>query len=243
MAVRRPCGHTLMPGNEEASDSPGAIEVNPGPNPDDQPADAVRGLQGSAMGCRVPMLRRSWLVPTTHVGVPHKVGSNLTRRRLPWLRVLVPMTGLLTCHHRGPEWPSTNGTSRSASQARKAGVLSVGLVRGHPAGQDPRRRAREWASLRPAATWSRTQFRPASALHTTIGVLSPGGRQVERPIDQRPALAAGVGQEHAQLTVVDPPSRAGVLTLNPAERTPFLMSSVSSTMNTPVASSPSWSRT
>ena len=45
-------------------------------------------------------------------------------------------------------------------------------------------------------------------------VRRPAFRQIERTVDQGPAVAAGIGQEHADLAVLDPPRRAAVLPLH-----------------------------
>src|SRR6185312_535807 len=49
----------------------------------------------------------------------------------------------------------------------------------------------------------------------TIGVLGPRRGQVELAIHQRPPPRAAVSQKHPELTVVDLPGGAGVLTLHP----------------------------
>lgn len=54
------------------------------------------------------------------------------------------------------------------------------------------------------------------------GVVSPHLGQVDVPVDQRPALRRGVGQEHRDLRVLDPPRRAGVLALDPDRRDALL---------------------
>src|SRR5215218_872561 len=46
-------------------------------------------------------------------------------------------------------------------------------------------------------------------------VLGPGFRQVQLPVDQSLPEAAGIGQKHADLTVFDPPRRAGILPRDP----------------------------
>jgi hypothetical protein len=38
---------------------------------------------------------------------------------------------------------------------------------------------------------------------------------MQLPVDQRPALAGGVGEEHPELAVLDPTGGAGVLALRP----------------------------
>jgi site-specific DNA recombinase len=48
-----------------------------------------------------------------------------------------------------------------------------------------------------------------------VPVTRPGGRQVKLPIDQRMPVHRGVGQEHADLAVLRPPGRPGVLPLHP----------------------------
>jgi hypothetical protein len=48
-----------------------------------------------------------------------------------------------------------------------------------------------------------------------VFVLGPGGGQVERAVDQRLTVAAGIAEEHADLAVLDPPGSAAVLPLHP----------------------------
>ena len=45
-------------------------------------------------------------------------------------------------------------------------------------------------------------------------ILGPAFGQIEGTVDQRPAVAAGIGQEHADLAVLDPSRRAGILPLH-----------------------------
>src|SRR3954453_8077079 len=52
----------------------------------------------------------------------------------------------------------------------------------------------------------------ASAARAIIG---PGLGQVERAVDQRPAMAAGIGEEDANLAVLDASRSAGVLAVDP----------------------------
>ena len=44
--------------------------------------------------------------------------------------------------------------------------------------------------------------------------MGPGLRQVERAVDQRPTMAAGVAEENADLAVLDAPRRAGILAVD-----------------------------
>jgi len=46
-------------------------------------------------------------------------------------------------------------------------------------------------------------------------ILGPALGQVQLPVDESVPVSAGVGQEHADLTVLDPPGRARVLPLDP----------------------------
>ena len=45
-------------------------------------------------------------------------------------------------------------------------------------------------------------------------IVGPGLRQVQLPVDQRPPARGHVGQEHPELTVLDPARRPGVLPLH-----------------------------
>jgi hypothetical protein len=51
-------------------------------------------------------------------------------------------------------------------------------------------------------------------LGAPLPVVGPGLRQIELSVDQCPPARRCVGEEHAKLAVLDPPSRAGVLTLH-----------------------------
>jgi hypothetical protein len=53
------------------------------------------------------------------------------------------------------------------------------------------------------------------SLGTPRVILSPGLRQIEPPVDQRLTKAAGIGQKHPHLAVLDPSSRAGILPRHP----------------------------
>ena len=55
-----------------------------------------------------------------------------------------------------------------------------------------------------------------------LGVGSPSLGQVEPPVDQRVPLAAAVRQEHPDLAILDPTSRAAVLALHTDALRPFL---------------------
>ncbi len=58
----------------------------------------------------------------------------------------------------------------------------------------------------------------SSAVTPPNGVLSavrgPGAGQVELPVDQRPSLRPGIGQEHPDLAIRDLPGGPGVLLLH-----------------------------
>ena len=45
-------------------------------------------------------------------------------------------------------------------------------------------------------------------------IFGPTFRQIKGAVDQRPAIAAGIAQEHADLAVLDPPRRAAILPLH-----------------------------
>ena len=61
--------------------------------------------------------------------------------------------------------------------------------------------------------------------------------KIERAIDQRVSFGCGKRDKDADLTVLDPSSRAGVLSLNTDRLLPFLRNPVSSTMS-PVSCDP-----
>ena len=54
-----------------------------------------------------------------------------------------------------------------------------------------------------------------------IGVLGQGPGQVQRPVHQSVTLARGAGEVDGDLAVLDPPGRAGVLTLHPTVAVPL----------------------
>jgi hypothetical protein len=57
-------------------------------------------------------------------------------------------------------------------------------------------------------------LRRHAGLGTPPSIAGPALGQVERPIDQRVALRAGIGQEHPDLAVLDPARRARILPLH-----------------------------
>src|SRR4029453_15605346 len=94
-------------------------------------------------------------------------------------------------------------------------VAAVGLVRGHPRGWD----AGVQGTLQHDLGELRLGPKP-NPLGDLGGpaarrILGPALGQVQLPVDHRPPLGAGVGQEDAELAVVDLAGRAGVLALHP----------------------------
>ena len=112
-------------------------------------------------------------------------------------------------------------------------VGPIDAVRGHPSEGQTHARAPARASPRRAWAWWRTRPPRGCRLRRGAPVRGPALGQVERPIDQRPAVAAGIGQEHADLAVLDPPRRAAVLPLHAGRLAPFLTKPVSSSTSTP----------
>ena len=53
-------------------------------------------------------------------------------------------------------------------------------------------------------------------------VLCPHLGQIQFPVQQRPAIGAGVGQKYPDLAVLNPPHRAAVLPLHPGRLVAFL---------------------
>src|SRR3954453_5409046 len=47
-----------------------------------------------------------------------------------------------------------------------------------------------------------------------LGIIRPGLGQGEGAIDESMSMAAGIGEEHANLTILDAPSRAGGLAVD-----------------------------
>jgi hypothetical protein len=100
--------------------------------------------------------------------------------------------------------------------AEQPSVTAVDLVAGHPGDRDlglqrPLQHALRQLRLGAEADriWdgSRSAARP---------IAEPALGQVQLPIDQGMSVAAGIGQEHPDLAVLDPPGRAGVLPLDPS---------------------------
>ena len=94
-------------------------------------------------------------------------------------------------HRRGGR-PSRRAVVPLAGASTRAGADD----RGGPSRLDPT------ASGMPASA------QPGSIRHPTF-------RQVERTVEQRPAMTAGIGQKPPDLAVLDPPCRAAVLPLHP----------------------------
>jgi hypothetical protein len=95
-------------------------------------------------------------------------------------------------HRRSPSWPAPQQPGRA------------------PAGPGP------------AAAWSETTPRPGPGSATAGKVLGPAAGQVQLPVDERSCPGAGVGEEDAQLAVVDLAGGARVLALHPHRGGPLL---------------------
>ena len=93
-------------------------------------------------------------------------------------------------------------------------MLAVDLVAGDPAGRHPGVQCR-LSIRRPAPAWWRTRPRRDAGRGAPVAVLGPGPGQVQLPVDEGPPGRGGVGQEHPDLAVLDPPGGAGVLPGHP----------------------------
>lgn len=96
----------------------------------------------------------------------------------------------------------------------QSGVVAVGLVRGEPAHLDTGLQHTVEHPLGQYGFGRELDLGADSGLLAAFPVLDPGRRQVKLAVDQRPASGRDVGQEHAELTVLDPPGGAGVLSLH-----------------------------
>src|SRR5215469_13705916 len=101
-------------------------------------------------------------------------------------------------------------------------VLAVGLIGGHPRGRDPgiQRPAQHRAGQ--LGLGGELRLRRDGRRTAPVPVSQPGFRQVQLAVDQGAPLAAGISAEHAQLAVLHPPGRAGVLPLDPGGLGAFL---------------------
>ena len=111
-------------------------------------------------------------------------------------------------------------------------VLAVDLIGGHPGSRHP--------GIQGPLQYDPGQLRLGPEPHllghpggsTPRPILGPCLGQVQLPVDECPPPGAGVGQEHAELAVVDLAGGARVLALDPTEVVPFLRKPVSSTTST-----------
>lgn len=72
-----------------------------------------------------------------------------------------------------------------------------------------------------------------ASCRSTLRVFDPFLGQIKAPVDQRMAFRAGVNEENADLTVLDPPCRAAVCRATPTEWLPFFTKPLSSRIKTP----------
>ena len=94
-------------------------------------------------------------------------------------------------------------------------VAAVDLVPGKPTERDTRIRCPLQHQLRQLRLGPEYRILRHPGLPPPLPVLGPYLGQVQFPVQQRPAPGAGIGQENANLTVLDPSRRAAVLTLHP----------------------------
>jgi hypothetical protein len=100
-------------------------------------------------------------------------------------------------------------------EGAQAGVAAVDLIGGHPPRWGVRVQGARQHLLGQLRLGRKADTLGHVCLGTTSGVGGPLLGQVQLPVHQRPPLGAGVGQEDADLAVLDPPGGAGVLTLHP----------------------------
>lgn len=89
-------------------------------------------------------------------------------------------------------------------------IVAVGFVCGEPAHVDTASQQPSEHACRQFGFGHELDIGTDSGLGAALWVVGPGRREVEFAVDQRPALGRHIGQEHAELTVLDPPSGAGV---------------------------------
>ena len=101
-------------------------------------------------------------------------------------------------------------------------ILAVGLIGGHP--RSGNAGVQRPAQHRPGelGLGSELDVRRDARLTAAVPVRDPRFRQIQLAVDQRPALAAGIRAEHAQLAVLHPAGRTGVLPLHPGGLDPLL---------------------
>jgi hypothetical protein len=105
---------------------------------------------------------------------------------------------------------------------RSAGVGAVDLVAGDPRGRDTsHKRAADHRSRERGLGRKRCLIWD-SGRGAAVRVLRPRARQVQSTVDQGVPAASGVGEEHRDLSVLDPPRGAGVLALHPDRVHTFL---------------------
>ena len=100
-------------------------------------------------------------------------------------------------------------------EGAQAGVAAVDLIGGHPPRRHPgihRPRQHLLGELRLGVEGD---LLGDVRLGAASGVGGPLLGQVQLPVDQRPPPWAGVGEEHPDLAVLDPPGGARVLALHP----------------------------
>jgi hypothetical protein len=104
--------------------------------------------------------------------------------------------------------------AESGDPRAEGAVVAIHLVSRHPRGGHPRP-GRLGDHLQGQLRLGRElHLRRDAGRGAPLRVIGPGLRQVDPPVDQRPAARRGAGQEHADLGVLDPPGRAAVLALH-----------------------------
>ncbi len=101
-------------------------------------------------------------------------------------------------------------------------VLAVRLIGGHPRSRNPGIERPGQHRAGQVRLGGELRVIRDRSLTAPVPVRDPGLRQVQLAVDQGPALAAGIGAEHAQLAVLHPPGRARVLPLHPGGLRPLL---------------------
>ena len=126
--------------------------------------------------------------------------------------------------------------------APQPAIAAIDLIAGHPAARHPG--VQDPLQHRPGGLRLGLELHSIrdGGLPAAHPVADPALGQVQLPVNQRMPVTAGVGQEHPELAVLDPPGRARILALHPSGLGSLLENPVSSTTRT-ACSSPRCSTT
>jgi site-specific DNA recombinase len=107
------------------------------------------------------------------------------------------------------------GDTPLLQEGAQARVAAVDLIGGHPPGRHARLQRALQHRLGQLRLGRKADPLGHVRLRTAPGVGDPLLGQVQLPVHQRPTLSAGIGEEHADLAVLDPPGGARILALHP----------------------------